>query len=147
MSRTHDINVDLIDERVQLPGFEEIMERCREANVVNRGTGMRGVALVDKAKSGTPYAWVKYGRSITMAEARTQQYVAQAVKSAVAAPVRIPSIYLSFECNGRGYIVMEFIEGEICKDEDVSLVAAAVQFLITIQGPTNQPGPTVSVEV
>jgi hypothetical protein len=141
MSRTHDIKLDFIDEQVQLPCFEEIIQRCREANAVNRVTGMRGVALVDEAKNGTPYAWVKYGRSITMAEARTQQYVAQAVKSTVAAPVRIPSVYRSFECNGRGYIVMEFIEGEICSYADASLVAAAVQFLITIKGPTNQPGP------
>lgn len=141
MSRTHDIKLDLIDEQVRLPSPEEIIQRCREANAVNRVTGLRGVTLVDEAKNGTSYAWVKYGRYVTMAEARTQQYVAQVVKSIVAAPVRIPSVYCSFEWNGRGYIVMEFIEGEICSYADASLVAAAVQFLITIKGPTNQPSP------
>ncbi|KAH9936919.1 hypothetical protein B0H21DRAFT_60158 [Amylocystis lapponica] len=72
-----------------LPSAEQIIERCREAHAVNLTAGVRGVALV--AKDGAPYAWVKYGRSITMAEARTQQYVADVVKSKVAAPVRIPT--------------------------------------------------------
>jgi hypothetical protein len=53
-----------------LPSAEQIIRRCKEANAVNLTTGMRGVALVDGSKDGTPYAWVKYGRSITMAEAR-----------------------------------------------------------------------------
>ncbi|KAH9856298.1 hypothetical protein C2E23DRAFT_857287 [Lenzites betulinus] len=141
MSRTHDIKLDLIDEQVHLPSPEEIIQRCREANAVNRVNNMRGVALVDEATSGTPYAWVKYGWSVTIAEARTQQYVAQAVKSVVGAPVRIPSVYCFFQWKDRGYIVMEFIDGDICSHADVGLVASAVQFLITIKGPTDQPGP------
>lgn len=141
MPRRLDIKFDLIDKLDHLSGAEEIIRRCRKANAVNLATGMRGVALVDEAKDGTPLAWVKYGRSITMAEARTQQYVAQAVNNAVTAPVRIPAVYCSFEANGRGYIVMEFIEGRICSDTDSSLVAAAVQFLVNIKGPTDQPGP------
>jgi hypothetical protein len=36
---------------------------------------------------------------------------------------------------------MEFIDGVICSDADARLVAAAVQFLVTIRGPTTQPGP------
>jgi hypothetical protein len=36
---------------------------------------------------------------------------------------------------------MELIEGEICSDADASFVAAAVQFLITIKGLTERPGP------
>ncbi|TFK50790.1 hypothetical protein OE88DRAFT_1735546 [Heliocybe sulcata] len=40
-----------------------------------------------------------------------------------------------------GYIVMEFIEGVVCSTADARLVAPAVQFLITIKGPTAQPGP------
>jgi hypothetical protein len=83
-----------------LPSAEQIIRRCKEANAVNLTTGMSGVALVDGSKDGTPYAWVKYGRSITMAEARAQQYVAQVVKSNDAAPVRIPAVYCSFERPG-----------------------------------------------
>ena len=124
-----------------LPSAEQIIRRCAEANAVNFRTGLSGVALVGSSQNDAPYAWVKYGRSITMAEARTQQYVAQVVNSNDAAPVRIPAVYCSFESNSRGYIVMELIEGEICSDADAGLVAAAVQFLITIKGPTEQPGP------
>ncbi len=36
---------------------------------------------------------------------------------------------------------MEYIDGSICDDSDVELVAAAVQSLISIQGPTTAPGP------
>ena len=36
---------------------------------------------------------------------------------------------------------MEYIDGQICGDSDVALVAAAVQSLITIPSPTSAPGP------
>ncbi|KAF8154869.1 hypothetical protein B0H34DRAFT_541279 [Crassisporium funariophilum] len=124
-----------------LASAEEIIQRCKEANAVNFKVNLRGVALVDGAKDNIPYAWVKYGRSVSMSEARTQHYVAEAVNSIVAAPVRIPAVYCSFRANGKGYIVMEYIEGEICSDKDATLVAAAVQCLITIRAPTEQPGP------
>lgn len=42
---------------------------------------------------------------------------------------------------GYGYIVMEYIDGSICDKNDVALVAAAVQSLISVQCPTRQPGP------
>ncbi|KDQ57418.1 hypothetical protein JAAARDRAFT_78615 [Jaapia argillacea MUCL 33604] len=128
-----------------LPSAEEIIQQCRThalANAANSTSYKRGVSLVDESKDGAPYAWVKYGRSITMAEARTQHYVAQVVNGDDdAAVVRVPYVYLSFESHGRGYIVMEFIDGVICSDADAKLVAAAVQFLATIRGPTTQPGP------
>ncbi|KAF9472750.1 hypothetical protein BDN70DRAFT_925524 [Pholiota conissans] len=39
-----------------------------------------------------------------------------------------------------GFIVMEHIDG-VCSDPDGALVAAAVEFLITIKNPTTIPGP------
>jgi hypothetical protein len=76
-----------------------------------------------------------------MAEARTQNYVAQIVNGDAAAGVRVPYVYLFFMSRHWGFIVMEFIDGVICKNANAKLVAAAVQSLITIRAPTAQPGP------
>ena len=78
--------------------------------------------------------------SITMREARTQHCHATLNDKAGAA-VRIPCVYLAFESDGLGYIVSECIDGSICNNTDAALVAAAVQSLITVQGPTAEPGP------
>lgn len=134
-----------------LPSAEEIIQQCRTRALANRDAAnstsdIRGLSLVDEYKDGTPCAWVKFGPSVTMAKARTQNYVAQVVNgdaaaAAAAAVVRVPYVYLSFESHGWGYIVMEFIDGVICSKADARLVAAAVQFLVTIRGPTSQPDP------
>jgi hypothetical protein len=115
-----------------LPSAEEIIQQCKTcalANAANSTSDKRGVSLVDESKDGAACAWVKFGPCITMAEARTQHYVAQVVNGDDAAAVRVPYICLSFESHGWGYIVMESIDGVICSDADARLVAAAVQFL------------------
>ena len=81
------------------------------------GSNIRGVSLVDA--SDAIYAWLKFGPTVTMAEGRTQDYIAQAVNSNAAAPVRVPAVFLSFEWDRWGFIVMEFIDGEMCDDQDV----------------------------
>lgn len=75
------------------------------------------------------------------ARTRTQHYVAQSLNDKAGAAVRIPCVYLAFESDGLGYIVSEYIDGSICNNADAALVAAAVQSLITVQGPTAEPGP------
>lgn len=76
-----------------------------------------------------------------MGEAPTQGFVAQAINGKANAAVRVPSVYLAFRSGSYGYIVMEYIDGSRCDDSDAELVAAAVQSLIAIQGPTAAPGP------
>jgi hypothetical protein len=123
---------------------EEIIQQCRAralANAANSTSDIRGLPLVDESKDGTPCAWVKFGPPTIMAEARTQNYVAQAVNGDATAPVRVPYVYLSFTSHDWGYIVMEYIDGVICSHADARLIAAAVQFLVNVRAPTAQPGP------
>ncbi|CAA7265745.1 unnamed protein product [Cyclocybe aegerita] len=111
------------------------------AKAANPTSDIRGVSLVDG--SGATYAWVKFGATITMAEGRTQNYVAQVVNSSVNAPVRIPSVYLTFEWDDWGFIAMEFVDGITPEynERDIAAIAAAVQFLVDIKGPDLVPGP------
>ncbi|KAI5827078.1 hypothetical protein K523DRAFT_247630, partial [Schizophyllum commune Tattone D] len=102
---------------------------------------LRGVPLVDESCGDVPYACVKYGMPVSLHEAKMQHFVAQAVNDQADAPVRVPLVYLFFQCGRRGYIVMEFIDGLGCTDFDALLVADAVRSLIDIKSPTTAPGP------
>jgi hypothetical protein len=127
-----------------LPNFEEIIRQCFDLGPLqSTATNISGVrlTLVKKSKNDPTYVWVKYGRAITMAEAKTQSFVAQFLDNKADSAVRAPRVYLAFTWSGFGYIVMEYIDGQICGDSDVALVAAAVQSLITIPSSTSAPGP------
>jgi hypothetical protein len=130
-----------------LPSAEVIIQQCNtrraqaKAANPNPNVDIRGVSLLDESNGGAAYAWVKVAPSVSMAEARTQHYIAQVVNGNADAAVRVPYVYLSFESRGWGYIVMEFIDGVTCGNADASLVAAAVTSLINIQAPTVVPGP------
>ncbi|SRR5258708_27481307 len=107
-------------------------------------TNIHGVrlTLVKRSNNDATYVWVKYGHAITMGEAKTQSFVAQFLNNNKAdSAVCAPQVYLAFTWCGFGYIVMEYIEGQICSNSDVALVAAAVQSLITIPSRTSTPGP------
>ena len=65
------------------------------AREANPGSEIRGVSLANE--SGAIYAWLKFGPTVTMAEGRTQNYVAQAINGNPTAPVRVPSVFLTFE--------------------------------------------------
>jgi hypothetical protein len=84
---------------------------------------------------------VKYGLSVTMGEALTQDWVGQVFNASPDAAVRIPKVYHAFERAGFGYIVMEYIGGPACDDSDALQVAAPVECLIRVIGPTTAPGP------
>lgn len=136
--------IDANNNPVNLPSPEVIIEQCPLlARVQSTATNIRGVklSLVKGSNDAAAYDWVKYGRSITMGEAKTQSFVAQVLDDNADAAVRAPSVYLAFQWLGRGYIVMEFIDAQICDNSDAGLVAAAVESLITIQGPSTEPGP------
>jgi hypothetical protein len=130
--------IDTDNKPVNLLGPEAIVQQCRDAN--SDSNNLRGVPLVDKSH-GAPYAWVKYGWSTTMGEALTQDFVGKAINGNPDAAVRVPRVYLAFQSSDYGYIVMEYIDGSICDNSDAKLVAAAVQSLIAIRGPTAKPGP------
>ena len=138
--------IDGDNKPVNLPDPKEIVEQCHDAararsSAANTNSNdLRGVPLVDKS-SGAAYVWVKYGQSITMGEALTQHFVAQAINGKADAAVRIPCVYLAFRSGSFGYIVMEYIDGSTCDNSDIELVAAAVRSLIAIRGPTAKPGP------
>ena len=124
-----------------LPTPEEIIQQCRiERPAQVTETNKFGVKLpLGEGK----YYWVKFGRSITMGEAKTQDYVARVFDARPDDTVRAPWVYLAFQWGQICYIVMEYINGKTCENSDADLVATAVQSLIDIKSPTSdsEPGP------
>ncbi|KDR86123.1 hypothetical protein GALMADRAFT_54091, partial [Galerina marginata CBS 339.88] len=116
-------------------------------------TNVSGVrlTLAKKSENDATHVWVKYGGNIRMGEARTQSYVAQYLddKADSESAVRAPQVYLAFTWGDWGYIVMEYIDGQICGHSDIARVAAAVQTLIAIPNPssTSAPGPVGGGEI
>jgi hypothetical protein len=121
-----------------LPPQDHIIAMCRE------DLRLRGIPL--SSQPGEPIiAWVKYGPSVTIDEALTQDWVAKELNAKPGTNVRVPRVYAFFSTSSVewtfGYIVMEYIDAPDCTDEDVGLVAQAVQTLISIRGPSSAPGP------
>jgi hypothetical protein len=131
-------SIILADNRpANLPLPEDIVKLCRDAGY---DYNVRGIPIIDQSR-GVTSAWVKYGLSVTMSEALTQDWVGKALNANSDAPVRIPTVYQAFKHGHNGYIVMEYIDGSLCDDSDVLQVAAAVECLIRVIGPTTAPGP------
>jgi len=129
-------SVILADDRpADLPPPKKIVKLCRAA-----GYDIRGIPLIDESR-GVPSAWVKYGPTVVMSEALTQDWVWQALDASPNAAVKIPKVYHAFKRGQFGYIVMEYIDGSECENSDVLQVAAAVECLIRIKGPTTASGP------
>jgi len=130
--------VILTDDRpTDLPLPENIVQLCREAVY---DYNIRGIPVIDET-SGVASAWVKYGTTVKMSEALTQDWVGQVINASPDATVRIPKVYCAFERGESGYIVMEYIDGSECENSDIPRVAAAVECLIRVTGPTTVPGP------
>jgi hypothetical protein len=110
------------------------VQLCRDV-----GYWVRGIPIIDQSR-GVISAWVKYG-SVKMGEVLTQDWVGKVLTDSPDAAVRIPKVYHAFEHGHFGYIVMEYIDGSLCDDSDVLQVAAAVECLIRVIGPTAAPGP------
>ncbi|KAG8737682.1 hypothetical protein FRC10_007936 [Ceratobasidium sp. 414] len=121
-----------------LPSPDAIVAMCIKA-----GFERTGIPLHDQS-SGDIVAWVKYSPNVTMHEAATQNWVAQHLDANPEATVRVPLVYNAFSTSTRacpiGFIVMEYIDAPDCTEQDVKLVAQAVQTLISIRGPTSVPG-------
>ena len=90
-------------------------------------------------------AWVKYGPSVTTAEALTHDWVAKALDAEPVTHVRVPRVYDAWATNSTyitfGYIVMEHIIAPDCEESDVELVAKAVEWFIRVPAPNSVPGP------
>ena len=129
-------SIILADNRpADLPLPKNIVRLCRDA-----GYDLRGIPIIGES-CGVTSAWVKYGRSVTMGEALTQDWVGKVVNASPDAAVRIPKVYHAFEHGAFGYIVMEYIDGPECDVSDAPQVGAAVECLIRIKGPITAPGP------
>ncbi|KAI0277196.1 hypothetical protein BGY98DRAFT_1177311 [Russula aff. rugulosa BPL654] len=113
-----------------LPSRETIVTLCQAA-----GYDRTGIPLCNQP-NGPIIAWVKYGQSVHMAEALTQDYVARFLIDNSLAGVRVPRVYAAFERDTPvcviGYIVMQYIDAPDCGEGDYQLVA---------RGPSSVPGP------
>jgi len=85
-------SVILADDRpANLPLSENIVQLCRDA-----GYDVRGIPVIDESR-GVASAWVRYGLSVTMGEALTQDWVGQVLDArGPDAVVRIPKVYHAF---------------------------------------------------
>ncbi|EIW83432.1 hypothetical protein CONPUDRAFT_102206 [Coniophora puteana RWD-64-598 SS2] len=143
--------VIVIDKKlISLPEPEAIVKQCRSTaraaqsanpNPDPNAVPLNGVPLFDESRGGAPYAWVKYGPSITMNEALTQDHVWQVLNCNPDDAVQVACVYLAFQYGRSGFIVMEYIDGTTCDNSDAPQAAAAVQSLISICGPNAMPGP------
>ncbi|KAF5368778.1 hypothetical protein D9615_010412 [Tricholomella constricta] len=130
------IVIDAENKPANLPDPEVIIEQCH--GPAHTKINFRGVRLL---LDNEEYYWVKFGPDITMGEARTQDYVARVLERNADTTVKVPSVYLAFQEGSFGYIVMEYIRGEMCGRADADLVAASVQSLIAIESPDSVLGP------
>ncbi|KAG8911124.1 hypothetical protein FRC01_005913, partial [Tulasnella sp. 417] len=116
-----------------LPADDEIIAQCRAANRANLAklsanpqVSISGVELVG-APDGRSF-WVKFGPNVSLAEARTQHYVAQQISKHNAAtggsaPVRVPAVYRFLANEYKGYIVMDFVNGQVCTNTTRTITA------------------------
>jgi len=115
-----------------LPSEEEIVAHCVELSLP------RGTPIVDPSTNSI-IAWIKCGLNVTIDEARTQHWTANALREAGVSDVQAARVFHAFtaEYSGCsiGYIAMEYIDGIDCDSNDVDLAAKAVQALIGLRAP------------
>lgn len=100
-------------------------------NNIIRQYGKRVIRISD-------HAVVKWGLDVTKEEAENQSKAQKLVDSRI---VRIPRVYDFFsDDQGRGYLVMEFIEGEVIdpleEETAVKKVAAVLNYFATLRCTT-----------
>ena len=127
------VAIDNPDSPTWLPPPSTIIARCREVGLIVQG-------FVEHSPDGSESVWIKQGILIAMGEARTQKFLADVVNSDENCVVRVPQVYRAFRDEERGYIVMEYIPGHDCTDDDLDAVVEAVRRFRTIESPTTSPG-------
>ncbi|KAF8309289.1 hypothetical protein DL93DRAFT_2126676 [Clavulina sp. PMI_390] len=127
-----------------IPDYETIITKCFTLlplqSTAWNVSGVR-ITLPRRCEEDTSDIWVKFGLGITMGEARTQQYVARYLQAHKEPAVRAPQVYVAFTWEKYGFIVSEYVDGQMCSNSDTTLVASAVQALIRIPSPDSTPGP------
>jgi hypothetical protein len=119
---------------VWLPTPQDLVLMC-ELN------GEGPLTLTLHSPDGSEAAFVKYGPTLAMGEARTQDYVADHVNSDKHLVVLVPRIYYAFRYEEIGYITMQYVDGNDCNQNDLDTIALAVNRLRAIPSPTVSPGP------
>jgi hypothetical protein len=121
-----------------VPSQDAIAAICQ-----NAGYGRKSTILRDSSHS--VIAFVKYGPTVTLSEARTQDWVAKAVNDDPRLNLRVPWVYEAFEISFAGlligHIIMEYIEAPDCDANDSGLAANAIQTLIGLKAGDAVPGP------
>ena len=116
----------------RLPSEEEIVALCVKLKFP------RGAQILDPSTQSV-IAWVKCGPNVTIDEARTQHWTANALSEAGIFDVQVARVFHAFTADYRGcsigYIAMEYVDGVDCDSNDVDLAAKAVQALISLQVP------------
>ncbi|KAH8826249.1 hypothetical protein DL96DRAFT_1277368 [Flagelloscypha sp. PMI_526] len=138
------IFIDDENKPTNIPSYETIILqsfklRPQQATAVNT-SGVR-IALNKSSDLDVSNIWVKFGGHISMSEAKTQRFVSQHLQDNNISAVRVPHVYLAWTWGSFGYIVMEYIDGQMCNNSDIALAAPAVQALIDIPSPSLTPGP------
>ena len=118
-----------------LPTPNIIVRKCR-SRAKDKISGFE-----EHSPNGSESVWIKHGSEVDLGEARTQKYIADIVNSDEKCIVRVPQVYCAFWHNEVGYLVMEYVPGRDCNDDDLEAVISAVQRLWAIESPTNAPGP------
>ncbi|KAF8914771.1 hypothetical protein CPB85DRAFT_1296902 [Mucidula mucida] len=126
-----------------LPPCEQIVQLCAEA-----GFHQNGISF---PSTGNPRFWLKYGVSLTLGEALTQDAVAQIVNAETSRVVRVPEVYAVFVAQSCRYIIMQYVTGGTVASRqpsptsyapgDVEAVAAAYSHLVSLRVPADSaPG-------
>jgi hypothetical protein len=111
---------------------DDIIDRCRRNGPMSNGFLY--------PSSENPSAYTKYGPSVAMGEARTQDYAFKQTKKKDGITIRIPEVYHTCEFDGEACIIMEYIKGKPVSSGQQ--VADAVAQLLSILPPEGScPGP------
>lgn len=124
-----------LPEWLQLPTPQDVVLKSKE-----HGHGPSVFNLHSPDAYGSEVAFVKYGPTFAMGEARTQGYITNQVNSDEDIIV-VPHIYYAFRHEGTGYIIMEHVGSNDCNQDDFDAIALAVNRLRSIPSPTASPGP------
>jgi hypothetical protein len=109
-----------------LPSQNDVIAACAQ-----NGDRVRQLTYLSKDRK----FFIKYGSSVTIGEAKTQQYFYEKIYSQRGTTFKIPEIYRAFEAGGRTYIVMEYIDiVSYASDEER---ANAVAQLVNIEHPSS----------
>jgi len=126
---------------VQNPNSPVWLPTPQDAVLMCEKNGHGPSTFIIRSPDGSEAAFVKYGPLLDMGEARTQNYIANQVNSDEDIVVLVPRVYYAFRYERTGYIIMEYVDGNDCNQNDLDAIALGVNRLRSIPSPTTSPGP------